>query len=48
MDSSLPRVGLCVVEDDELVVVRVAVELGPDGVLEPFEIKKCFVIVFSK
>ncbi len=31
----LPGVGLGVVEDDELVVVGVAVELGTDDVFEP-------------
>ena len=31
----LPGVGQGVVEEDELVVVRVAVELSPDGVLKP-------------
>ncbi len=30
-----PRVSFGIVEDNELVVVRVAVELGHDGVLEP-------------
>ena len=31
----LPGVGQGVVEEDELVVVRVAVELSPDRVLKP-------------
>ena len=31
----LPGVGQGVVEEDELVVVRVAVKLSPDGVLKP-------------